>query len=107
MNEFEYSCAAQEDYENDTDPTIPAITHIDEKQMNSTVGILSAVEETSDSPILFSPFLLQRIATVSLFGEHHDVELCGSLGLRRLQGGPSSHCQPILIYTRRVKPSIR
>lgn len=54
MNEFEYSCATQEDYEHDADPTIPTITHMDEKQLNSTVDILSSEEETSDSSILFS-----------------------------------------------------
>ena len=66
MNEFEYSCATQEDYEHDADPTIPTITHMDEKQLNSTVDILSSEEETSDSSILFSSLLLQRIATVPL-----------------------------------------
>lgn len=66
MNEFEYSCATQEDCEHDADPAIPTITHMDEKQMNSTVDILSSEEETSDSPILLSPLLLQRIATVPL-----------------------------------------
>ena len=66
MNEFEYSCATQEDYEHDADPTSPTITHMDEKQLNSTVDILSSEEETSDSSILFSPLLLQRIATVPL-----------------------------------------
>ena len=84
MNEFEYSCAAQEDYEHNADPTIPTITHMDEKQMVATVGILSGAERMSDSPILFSPLLLQRIATVSFLNMSHHVELCGSLGLRRL-----------------------